>query len=96
MSTFGFGEIPGVFNFELYPNPSAGRANLSLPLKGTRHVTVTLYTIHGKTITEVYDDNLHAGNNQLSFDLSHVMPGTYLCGVKVGDYMLVKPLVIIH
>jgi ligand-binding sensor domain-containing protein len=96
MSTFGFTEIPGYFNFLLYPNPSKGTANITLPLKKTKPVNVTIYSLDGKKVIDAFEGNLSAGNNEISFDLSAVTPGTYLCGVKVGDYLLVKPMIIIH
>ncbi len=82
--TTGVSEAVSTNTFVAYPNPVSDRIQISFLNKTTENTVVTLYNMNGQESITLLNDNLIAGMQHLSFDLSgKVKSGIYF--VKVSN-----------
>jgi hypothetical protein len=95
--TAGIENLPtSDFIGDFYPSPSDGRIKLDLGLvNATSHSTFDFYDIQGKLVASKSLGHLSAMTRQsLSFDLSNLDAGIYVCKITTGDHEYNKKLVI--
>ena len=75
---------PGLASLgDVYPNPSAARASLSLEVEAAQHVTATVHDVLGRTVATAFDGALAPGAVQLvAFDTASLAAGTYVVRVQ--------------
>ena len=70
---------PGVISsLNVYPNPMELNADIFFKLDEKQHISVSLYTINGRSIKLIHDGILSAGSHQFSFERNELISGTYL------------------
>jgi hypothetical protein len=82
-------------DLKVFPNPVFDGANVSFRLDRAGDVTVQIYDLTGKLVSDQEYNNLTAGNNTVKFDASALAKGTYLITViqnnkRVGTGRFVK------
>lgn len=77
-------DTPDLFEFKIYPNPSAGIFNIEL----NTDALVSIYDLHGRRL---YTKDVIAGKTTIAQDLSS---GTYIIEVKTSKGIATKKLVI--
>jgi hypothetical protein len=63
---------------EVYPNPSRGRASLTLELAAAQAVRIEVYDALGRRVAVVHDGALEAGAHALTLDGAHLPAGLYV------------------
>jgi hypothetical protein len=82
-----------VQKFNLYPNPSAGKFNLSFTLPAGAQAKISILNMDG---VSVYEENLpdFNGSYNKEIDLSGQTKGTYFIRVQQGDHSTAKKMVL--
>src|SRR5690606_11516355 len=92
-------DIPGpeeASRLEVYPNPSAGSATVSLTLDATSEVRVAVYDVLGRVVVLLHDGPLGAGEHALAFESAHLPAGVYLVRVEGGGLMASRRVTVIR
>jgi hypothetical protein len=66
----------------LFPNPAEGTLNMSLTLETKTNVNVDIVDVLGKVVASYNYNNVDAGTNQVSYDISNMANGVYFANVK--------------
>jgi hypothetical protein len=89
-------EIPAELSLiEAYPNPFNSSLRLSFNLKANTNVSVTIYDLSGRTVTQLVDNTLVAGIHSFVVDASLWSSGIYLARLEAGAEVNVRKLVAI-
>ena len=74
--------LPGGFALsEVYPNPSSGRATLTLEVAAAQAVTAEVYDVLGRRVAVLHDGVLEAGAHALVLDGAALPAGAYVVRV---------------
>jgi hypothetical protein len=76
--------IPNTLAVSVYPNPAVQTAHIQIDLPQDTHVTATIYDVTGRLVEQISDDNLTAGGQVLSYDVSRLASGSYRLIVDAG------------
>ena len=71
---------------EVYPNPSAGSATVSLTLDAASEVRVVVYDVLGRQVAVLHAGPLGAGEHALAFESAGLPAGLYLVRVEGGVF----------
>jgi hypothetical protein len=82
-----------VTTINLYPNPASNAINLMIDLKHAEKVTIKIYNVVGQELTS-RDENLTAGTNTLTFNLSNYKPGLYYMKSTFKNKVVTRKLVV--
>ena len=77
-----------------YPTPAAGHTTISGNNGAAGHLTLTLHDIQGRELGSVFDGVREAGPFSVSYDVSHLVPGTYYIHASNGTTRSVLPLIV--
>lgn len=79
----------------LYPNPSAGKVNLSIELLNRESISIYVYNLLGQ---QVYTSKLEqvVGNNNIEIDLQSFPSGTYLLRVATPSGSIARKFEVLH
>lgn len=88
--------IPSSLTVDVYPNPTAAHANISVGAAEDSHVTAVLYDASGNFAMQLENANVKAGSNTLSIDLSNVPSGIYELLVSTRSMHVAKRVVVSH
>jgi len=84
-NTAGVGTIQGL-SASVYPNPTAGDANLSLQLSNTvNQVYVQIFGLNGQMVKQIQYGQLNSGTHQLALDAQSLAAGQYIVKVVAGN-----------
>jgi hypothetical protein len=68
---------------DVYPNPSASRAQVGIAVETAQRVTATVHDVLGRTVATAFDGPLAPGATALlGLDTSRLAPGTYVLQVR--------------
>ena len=70
---------------DAYPNPSDGYSNLDFSLPAPGQTSIILYSILGKPVKEVLNENLQSGWHHFRVDLSDLEAGIYFYRMHYGN-----------
>jgi hypothetical protein len=85
VSTVGIQSIERTATFvNVFPNPAKDEAIVSVTLDKAKHVSVSIFDVTGKQVSEVIEKDLHEGNNQLSVNTNDLKNGVYFVQVTAG------------
>lgn len=83
-------------NIMAFPNPANEFVSVRLNIPQTSMATISLFNISGKLISNLYEDRIKSGENLLTFDIAHLLPGSYVLrvlnaeGVMITEKMIKK------
>ncbi|MDP3913850.1 MAG: choice-of-anchor D domain-containing protein [Bacteroidota bacterium] len=86
----GISEIPTSFEFGMYPNPTKGEVTLEITSSEIQNSEVIVRSITG---SEVFRKEYKA-SEQIRFDLSKLVSGTYLVTLEIDGKFIVKKLIL--
>lgn len=77
LRVMGGGFNIGDEEFEIYPNPTQGEIQVIFSVKEDTRATVSIYTLDGKNVIEIINEQVPEGKYRYSADLGFLTPGTY-------------------
>lgn len=81
---------------EVYPNPLKNQFTLPLHIIQGGKTTVKLYSITGKEIATLMDENLSIGNHSKQLNIGNIAPGNYYIKATNGSTTITKMLTVIQ
>ncbi len=76
-------ELEAITSFTASPNPTQGFTNFQYELKNAADVSLSIYDIRGKMITQILDEKQVAGVYQVDWDASQLADGMYFYTLSV-------------
>lgn len=90
----GINEVYGkLSNLEVFPNPVTNEFGLSFHVINTQHITATLYTLDGKLVSDLMNEQLSTGVFKRNFNVNSIPQGIYMVKLNVGGSAIVKKIV---
>lgn len=87
---------PAYYSLEQnYPNPfnPVTAIRFSLPVSG--NVTLKVFDITGRLVSEIVNGNLQAGLHEVSFDASDLSSGAYFCKLETKSFSDIKTMILV-
>ncbi|MCF7741417.1 MAG: T9SS type A sorting domain-containing protein [Candidatus Marinimicrobia bacterium] len=78
-----------------YPNPFNPVTTIEFDLPVQSFVTITVYNLQGKTVTQLVKENKEAGFHTVRWNASDVASGTYFYQIKTKEYTSLKKMILI-
>ena len=78
-----------------YPNPfnPATTISYSLPVGGT--VFLKVFSLDGREVATIVEENQSAGSHRVSFDGSHLASGAYVYRLQLGPFFEARKLLLV-
>jgi hypothetical protein len=94
LCTTGLANVPGnIASSNVFPVPFENSLNTDLYLNAPADLTLTLLSMEGQVIRELYKGAASQGQFSRSFEIGNVSPGIYLVNIQSGnDSKVVKVL----
>jgi plastocyanin len=84
------------FNFTVYPNPVRSKSALNISLKKNDQVSLKIFSINGKLVSNYLEQKMNAGEYTLHFDGAKFETGIYIMQLKTSQGVLRKQILITH
>ena len=81
-------------NVSLFPIPSNNQTTLSVSLKSNSNVKVELFNLVGEKVSEIYNNQLNSGSNEIILNTSGYTNGVYFVKVSVSDRIKIIKLIV--
>jgi uncharacterized delta-60 repeat protein len=78
-----------------YPNPFNPVTNIGLRIAHSGFVSLKVFDITGKEVAVLVNNELDAGEYNVSFDASQLASGTYFYRIEAGQFTEVKKMILI-
>jgi hypothetical protein len=85
-----------MMDFTVYPNPASGMTTFGFQVKSEGSMILSIIDINGHVALQKKLDNLNAGDNTISLDLSLLSNGIYTCRLTNGTIKTSRKLIIAH
>jgi hypothetical protein len=86
-------KLESIFSqFEIFPNPTTGIANVNLHTDRTGDYNINVYNLLGETLS-TNNVTFNAGENRFDLDLSSYSNGVYFVTLNAGDQVLTKKII---
>ena len=96
-----FSQIPTLFNlYQNYPNPFNPITSLRYDLPEQAQVTLTIYDLIGREVTQLVNTTQEAGDRSVQWDAtdsfgSPVSAGIYFCQIRAGAFVQTRKIVLL-
>jgi hypothetical protein len=88
--------LPTVYSLsQNYPNPFNPTTSIRFGLPKAGDVSLVVYDILGRKVTELIHGNLTAGYHTVNFNASNLASGVYFYRIQAGDFVSVKKLMLL-
>ncbi|RYE22798.1 MAG: choice-of-anchor D domain-containing protein [Sphingobacteriales bacterium] len=88
--------VGGAAGIKLYPNPTGNEATVSINLKKSEKVNITVYDVQGRKVMAAIDQTLNSGEQAIKLNTSSLQNGIYFVQIA-GEATKAKiRMVIIH
>lgn len=89
-------EIPIEFSLnQNYPNPFNPRTNITFQIPEKSNVTIKVFDITGKVVSEPVNGKFEAGNYIAGFDGSHLSSGVYFYRMETDRYYETRKMILL-
>ncbi len=87
VTDFGESAIPLAYSLDpVYPNPFNPSTRVRFTVPSSQHVTLTVFDILGRQVTELVNRPLAAGKHQVTWNGSSLASGMYFVQLKAGEF----------
>jgi hypothetical protein len=94
--TYSGSEVPQVYSLEQnYPNPFNPSTNIKFHIPTSEHTRLVIYDITGKEAAVLVNEWLNAGSYTIDFNAYQMASGIYFCMMQVGEFTVVKKMVLL-
>ena len=84
------------FNLEQnYPNPFNPSTTITYSLANEEHVSLKVYDIMGREVTELVNEDQAVGTYSLDFDASSLASGMYFYKISAGNFVSTKKMILL-
>ena len=90
----GIIELQEISAFKIYPNPSSEKSEVYLSLVKEEKINISVFDLTGKIILNVFDGNLPAGEQKITFPTTTMTDGIYFLNVRTSSGIITKKLVV--
>ena len=96
-----FSQIPTLFNlYQNYPNPFNPITSLRYDLPEQAQVTLTIYDLIGREVTQLVNTTQQAGDRSVQWDAtdsfgSPVSAGIYFCQIRAAGFVQIRKMVLL-
>ena len=91
-----FGQVPDNYNLKQnYPNPFNPTTSIEFDIPKSENVTLSIYDISGKKISDLINNKLNAGHYQVSWNASAYSSGIYIYKLTTSSYTDTKRMVLV-
>jgi len=88
-------EASGI-DFRVFPNPVSYIVHLRYLIHDIRYLICDLYSISGKKIRELINQELPSGEHEIEIDVSDLPNGLYMIRLQSGNHVEYKKLLVVH
>ena len=75
-------ELNSIQNTQLFPNPSNQNSTLLFALKDNSQVSILLFDMTGKKVSEITNEEMQKGNQKININTSKLIAGVYVCKIQ--------------
>ncbi len=83
-------------DIKLFPNPAIDLFNLEFNVTINGNVKIDITDLTGKVLSTLFNGNLKAGKNSLTFNKNALLSGTYIITIKTSNVTLLSKKLIIE
>lgn len=76
---------PAFMTAKVFPNPASATATVSVDMKHSSTLKVTVADLTGKIVKEVYNGETSMGDNNFTFDISNLANGLYIINLVADN-----------
>ncbi len=88
--------LPKTFKLnQNYPNPFNPSTVISYSLPTNSFVSIKVYDIIGREVATLVNNNMTAGNHQITFDAAGLTSGVYLYQIRAGNFVQTKKMILL-
>ncbi len=80
--------------FSISENPVSTSSRISFTLQETTNVAMSLYSIDGKLVRNLFSENNSIGEKQVLLKASSISSGMYLLNIRLNNQILVKKILV--
>ena len=89
-------EIPKDFYlYQNYPNPFNPSTHIRFDLAKSGFVTLDVYDITGRKVTELVNENLNAGKHNAEFNASELSSGIYFYRIVTPEFTSIRKMILV-
>jgi len=88
--------IPNQNTLQVYPNPSSGKINVTVPGNFSQNATNTVVTVYNISGQVVYNETIQGNNTEFTLDLSSLPSSIYLMRVTGSNTTCQQKVLITH
>jgi len=78
-----------------YPNPFNPSTTIKFPITENSTVELTVYNQLGEFIQTLVNEEISAGNYEITFNVQNLSSGVYFYQIKANDFVSTKKLVLL-
>jgi len=90
----GLEEEEELVKMSIFPNPTNGNTTIRYLISDIRYLICDLYSISGKKIRRLIDENKSPGDYKLDIDLNDLPTGVYFIRLQAGDNIAVQKIIV--
>jgi hypothetical protein len=83
-----------ILNVSLFPVPANNQTTLTINIKSLSNVKVEIFNIVGKRVSEIFNNQLNSGNNEIQINTSDLTNGVYFVKVNADDRNKIIKLIV--
>ena len=81
--------------YQNYPNPFNPETTIPFALPKETEVSIKVYNLHGKLVSEIFKGKKSAGNFTINWDAGQYSSGTYFIRMKAGNFIHIKKCILL-
>ena len=90
-------DLPTKFKlYNNYPNPFNPATTIEFDVTRNLPVTLKIYDLKGREVATLVDEKLPAGHYETTFDVGDLASGFYFYHIRMGEFQVVKKMVLIR